>query len=413
MASRKDNKGRLLRAGESYNSKRELYVFTYTDYLGKRHYKYSKDLVSLRKKEEQIKKDQLDGIDSYLAGNVDLNYLFDRYMAVREDLRVTTKANYEAAYDRYVRNALGKVKLSEIKYTQIVLFYIDLMKTRGIHIGTIEYIQRMIRPSLQIAVRDDILRSNPADGVIQLVKKKTQCDGMNVRHALTIEQQRAFINYIRETPLYERWYCLFMVLIGTGIRVGELCGLRWQDIDFEKRQLSVNHALYYFGGKKNTGPSRWIVTDTKTDAGHRIIPLVEAVYLALLEEKKNQEKYGVCCHTEVDGMSGFIFYNRFFEVPVPESINREITRIVERYNLEEEVIAKKAKREPVLLPPFSCHHLRHTFCTRLCEADMHIKVIQSIMGHKDIHTTLDIYSEVTEWKKQISVNEAFNNMKLF
>ena len=94
-----------------------MYVFTYTDYLGKRHYKYSKDLVSLRKKEEQIKKDQLDGIDSYLAGNVDLNYLFDRYMAVREDLRVTTKANYEAAYDRYVRNALGKVKLSEINQT--------------------------------------------------------------------------------------------------------------------------------------------------------------------------------------------------------------------------------------------------------------------------------------------------------
>ena len=112
-------------------------------------------------------------------------------------------------------------------------------------------------------------------------------------------------------------------------------------------------------------------------------------------------------------MSGFVFYNRFLEVYVPESINRELSRIVENYNSEEEVIAVKEKREAVLLPPISCHHFRHTFCTRLCEADVHIKVIQSIMGHKDIHTTLDIYSEVTEWKKKTSINEAFNNMNLF
>ena len=74
-------------------------------------------------------------------------------------------------------------------------------------------------------------------------------------------------------------------------------------------------------------------------------------------------------------------------------------------------MAAKEKREAVPLPHISCHHLRHTFCTRLCEADVHIKVIQNIMGHKDIHTTLDIYSEVTEWKKKTSINEAFMNMK--
>ena len=79
----------------------------------------------------------------------------------------------------------------------------------------------MIRPALQMAVRDDIIRTNPADGVIQLVKKKTQCDGMKIRHALTLEQQRAFMNYIKERPLYDRWINLFTVLIGTGVRVGD------------------------------------------------------------------------------------------------------------------------------------------------------------------------------------------------
>lgn len=413
MASRKDKKGRILRPGETYQASRDLYIYSYTDPLGKRRYKYSKDLVALREKEEQLKRDQMDGIDSYLAGTADLNYIFDRYMATRNDLRETTKANYELTYDRYVRNTLGKKKIADIKYSHIVWFYSNMITEKQLRIGTIQYVQRMIRPALQMAVRDDIIRTNPADGVIQLVKKKTQCDGMKIRHALTLEQQRAFMNYIKERPLYDRWINLFTVLIGTGVRVGELVGLRWEDIDFEKRLIDINHSLFYFAGKKNQRPSRWIVSDTKTDAGHRTIPMVEPVYDALIAENIRQEKTGVRCQTEIDGMSGFVFYNRFLEVYVPESINRELSRIVESYNSEEEVIAVKEKREAVLLPPISCHYFRHTFCTRLCEADVHIKVIQSIMGHKDIHTTLDIYSEVTEWKKKTSINEAFNNMNLF
>lgn len=413
MASRKDKKGRLLRPGESYQESKGLYVYAYSDPFGKRRYTYAKDLVTLRKKEEQLKKDQMDGIDSYVAGTADLNFTYDRYISARKDLRETTRANYDATYDRYVRETLGKKKLKDIKYSHIVLFYVNLMDEKGLHIGTIQYIQRMIRPALELAVRDEIIRTNPANDVIRMVKKKTQCDGPVYRHALTLEQQRAFTEYVKNSPSYDNWYNLFMVMIGTGLRVGELVGLRWEDVDFEKRQIDVNHALTYFAGKRNKRPSRWIVTDTKTDAGHRTIPLVDPVYDALLAEKIQQDRTGMKCQSVVDGMSGFIFYNRFYEVRVPESINRELTRIIERYNLEEEVIAKKEKREAVLLPPISCHHLRHTFCTRLCEADVHIKVIQSIMGHKDIHTTLDIYAEVTDWKKKTSVNDAFKKMKLF
>lgn len=413
MASRKDKKGRLLRPGESYQASKDMYVYTYTDVLGIRRYKYSKDLIELRKKEDQLKKDQLDGIDTYLAGNADLNYMFDRYMSTRNDLRETTRANYEATYDRYVRNTFGKKKLVDIKYSQIVLFYSKLIEEKNLNIGTIQYVQRMIRPALQMAVRDDIIRANPADGVIQMVKKKTQCGEGTVRHALTLEQQRAFVRYISENEIYDRWSSLFLVMIGTGVRVGELIGLRWQDVDFNKREIDINHALFYFAGKKNKKPCRWVVSDTKTEAGHRKIPMVDPVYNALLAEKLKMEKTGLKCHTEVDGMSGFIFYNRFLEVHVPEGINRELTRIIESYNIDEEVIAAKEKREPIYLPPISCHHLRHTFCTRLCEAEVNIKVIQTIMGHKDIHTTMDIYAEVTDSKKKSSINEAFTQMKLF
>lgn len=98
MASRKDHKGRLLRPGESYNANRNMYVYAYTDTFGKRHYRYSKDLLKLRKKEDQIIKDQLDGIDSYFACNQDLNYIFDRYMSMRQDLRETTKSSYASTF---------------------------------------------------------------------------------------------------------------------------------------------------------------------------------------------------------------------------------------------------------------------------------------------------------------------------
>lgn len=80
-------------------------------------------------------------------------------------------------------------------------------------------------------------------------------------------------------------------------------------------------------------------------------------------------------------------------------MNKAIKRITESYNALEEEQAKAEDRETVMLPDFSCHHLRHTFCTRLCETDTNIKVIQSIMGHADIQTTMDIYAEVSQEKK--------------
>lgn len=93
-------------------------------------------------------------------------------------------------------------------------------------------------------------------------------------------------------------------------------------------------------------------------------------------------------------------------IQTPQSVNRTIKRIVCSHNSDEVVKAKRERREPVILPDFSCHHLRHTFCTRLCEHETNLKVIQDIMGHRNIETTMDIYAEATDQKKQ----ESFNNI---
>ena len=125
----------------------------------------------------------------------------------------------------------------------------------------------------------------------------------------------------------------------------------------------------------------------------------QEVYDAFLDEYQFQRITGFC-EEEVDGYSGFVFSSSVKTVMIPEDVNRAIQRVTDSYNKEEKVCAKNESREPLLIPHFSAHHLRHTFCTRFCENETNLKVIQSIMGHADITTTMDIYAEATEEKKQ-------------
>ena len=137
--------------------------------------------------------------------------------------------------------------------------------------------------------------------------------------------------------------------------------------------------------------------------------IVKDAFEMLHEEQKESGWNDV----EINGMSGFIFCNRFGNVPNPQSVNRTIKRIITDYNASEAVEAKKQHREAGLLPDFSAHHLRHTFCTRLCEQETNLKVIQSVMGHKDIQTTMDIYAEATEEKKQESFERLAATLDIF
>ena len=109
----------------------------------------------------------------------------------------------------------------------------------------------------------------------------------------------------------------------------------------------------------------------------------------------------------IDGYSGFIFKNRYGDVFQPGAINQAIKRICNDYNSEETAKAEKEKREPILLPHFSVHNLRHTFCTRFCENETNLKIIQEIMGHADIETTMNICNEATKEKKV----ESFANLE--
>ncbi|MGL5259411.1 MAG: integrase DNA-binding domain-containing protein, partial [Lachnospiraceae bacterium] len=140
MAARKDNKGRALRKGEFQRASDGKYVYGYVDPNGKRRYIYSKDLRELRKREDELVKKQLDGLDVYVAGNADLNYLFDRYISTKSELRRSTYTNYTYMYDHYVRDTFGKKKIGEIKYSDVLYFYYDIINVRKLQINTLETI---------------------------------------------------------------------------------------------------------------------------------------------------------------------------------------------------------------------------------------------------------------------------------
>ena len=183
---------------------------------------------------------------------------------------------------------------------------------------------------------------------------------------------------------------------------GECLGLRWKDLDFENRIITIDHALTYYKSAESDS-CVFRISEPKTEAGIRTIPMLDVVKDAFSILQDEEDENGP--NTQViDGYTGFIFQNRFGEVPNPGSVNRAIKRIAASYNAEEVLNAKKEKRDALILPDFSCHHLRHTFATRLCEAESNLKVIQSVMGHKNIETTMDIYAEATDRKKQETFN---------
>lgn len=112
------------------------------------------------------------------------------------------------------------------------------------------------------------------------------------------------------------------------------------------------------------------------------------------------------------GVHGFVFRNRTGSFMSAHNINRAIERISVTYNMEEMDQAELEDREPDLLPHFSVHNLRHTFCTRLCESTNDVKFIQQVMGHADFSTTMDIYTHITQENMQEKAKNISVNMKL-
>lgn len=420
MGKRKDSKGRQLRNGESQRENGQ-YMFRYTDCDGNRKTVYSWKLVasdkvptgkkeseSLRELEKKIQRDLDDKIHVGSAETITVSDTFRTFMDVRIDLKETTKVSYVHLYEKHVAPVLGSRTLNNIRYSDIQRLYISLCSGGNISPSTVQKINSILVQMFDIAVRDNIIRANPASQAFATISKQMTLRG-EPRHALTIEETATLLDFVYSSKIFKRWGPLITVLLGTGMRIGEALGLTWNDCDFKHNIISVTHALLY----KPTMETGFIyrISEPKTKSGIRTIPMFADVKKTLQAIKREQAKQRHELFV-VDGYSGFIFLNQNGKVFTPAAVFDALQNIVATYNREESFAAKKEKREAKLLPRFSTHILRHTFCTRLCEQERDTHFIQDVMGHKNIRTTMEIYSDVTDSRKQKEFSELEGTIRI-
>ena len=393
---RKDKSRVVLRTGE-IQRKDGTYQYSWTDKNKKRRYVYARTLDNLREKEEQIAKDISDGIKAE-ARYTTVNELYALWKDLKRGLKDNTFENYKYMYETFVRKQIGDKRISMLKKSDIKRFYNYLADERGLKPATIDNIHTVLHQILDMAVDDDYIRNNPSNNVLKELKQ-SHIFKMEKRRGLTRPEQELFLSYLKETPSVQNWYPVFAVMVGTGLRVGELTGLRWCDVDIEEGTIDVNHTLVYYDHRTSEGKRGcyFNVNTPKTEAGNRQVPMLDFVKEAFLMERERQDMLDVHCEATVDGYTDFIFINRFGQPQHQCTLNKAIRRIIRDCNDEQFL---KDDNPKVLLPHFSCHSLRHTFTTRMCEAGVNVKVIQDTLGHKDISTTLNIYTDVTKELKR-------------
>lgn len=406
MAGKKrtDNKGRILRIGEMQRSEDNRYLYRYVDLSGKKRTIYAPTLVELREKEKQIERDLQDGIDSS-KGDMTLNQLFYVYMDTKSDLRDSTRCNYLAVWKNAIEDTdLGNMKIAKIKQFHIRAFYSGLVKD-GYAANTIKLYHNLIYPALELAVDSDIIRKNPAKDC-----KKGVGGTKKERTAMTIAEQEKMLDFVKGSNRYNIYYPMLIFALSTALRVGELTGLRWADVDWKQNVVHVRQQLIY----KNLGDGcRFYIQPLKTEAGRRDIPMTANARKSLLKQRELALMLGKNAKTqEVEGITDFIFTNSQGKPYAANAINFVLDNVVKAYNESEKIRAGNEHKDPEMLPHVSAHILRHTACTRLAETGLEPKVLQYIMGHANVSVTLDVYTHLDFTQIQEKMEAVQENMKI-
>ncbi len=369
MSKRKDNKGRVLREGESQR-KDLMYRYRYTDKNGKRVSVYSKDLHELRKIEEEIKRSQM-GMVSYAEGSMTTVDLVRLYIRLKKGVSNNTRDQYDYVLSKVESSSIGRSQIKKVTSVEAKLFFQE-MQANGLSYNTICSIRGVMRPAFEMAYEESIINRNPFSfSLSSVVVKDTK-----KRIPLTLDEQERLLNFLTHDTVYRKQYDMIVFMLGTGLRAGELCGLTIPDIDLKKRVIKIDHQLIMNRDRSME------ITSPKTEQGIRNIPMSDAVYSSLLNHLEWRAK-NIKTEYIVDGYSRFVFCQDNGKPQNVLGLDKKIKRIWKKYQSE-----NPTKSMPVLTP----HVFRHTFCTNLANAGMSIKSLQYVMGHSDVSTTMNIYA---------------------
>ena len=380
---RRDNKNRILRTGESQR-KDGRYAYKYIDTFGKPQFVYAWKLVptdktpagkrediSLREKEKEIQKDLDDGIDP-IGKKMTVCQLYAKQIRHRANVRHGTKQGRKQLMRILGEDSLGACSIENVKLSDAKEWALR-MKDKGYSFKTINNHKRSLKAAFYTAIQDDCIRKNPFDFQLSTVLE----DDTEPKVPLSPTQEASLLSFMQNDKIYRKYLDEVIILLGTGLRISELCGLTEADIDLDKQLINVDHQLLKIA---DVG---YYVETPKTKSGIRQVPLSRETIQAFQRVMKKRPKAEPFV---IDGQSNFLFVNHKGKPKVAIDYNALFVRMVKKYN-------KHHKDSP--LPHITPHTLRHTFCTRLASKNMNPKDLQYIMGHSNISITMNWYAHAS------------------
>lgn len=355
------------------------YQARFTNSFGKMQYVYAKTITEVRNKLDEAKFN-----DKIASGTkvdkITLNQWFDIWMNTYNlSIRDTTRMQYNKMYDK-IRDNIGRIRIKNITSTTIQQTLNSLSSD-----PYRKRVRSLLHAMFERAMDDGYITKNP----VKRSEWKVSGIPQKERVPLNLEQESIFIDYIYKPRCKQsklEHVEMFEFILNTGLRLGEVTGLKWEDIDFDNKVINVNRSLSSTptidrNGIKCGRHPRF--NEPKSEAGKRKIPLDnKALEILNYERKRDNEINSI--YEPPEGFENLIFVS-WLNTPIYDDT---IRRTMRKITLE-----LQAKYSD--FPNVSPHVLRHTFATRCVEKGMNIKTLQTIMGHSNQSITMNVYTHTT------------------
>lgn len=376
----KDLKGKEL--GIGYTQRKDGLYQARFNHHGKLYCIYDKKLKDLRQKVLDIQT-QTNNVSENPLNTIILDDLFEQFYqtTIIPFAKANTIKSVKIDYNR-CNSEIGELRVVDIKAANLQIKINQLMEDHY-KPSTIIRSFKILRRIFDYAIDNDIISKNPCKNI-------TLPNNQNIhQRVLTVEEQDKFIESIKG----DFYYNILMVLLSTGLRIGEACALTWDDIDLENELIKINKTLITGSAVNNST----MFGEPKTHNSIREIPITDDVKGYLTNQLKQQKELRVKLGDKWRGkgeFSNLVFTTRYGSPIIHKVILTHINNIVNNINYLELIQAKVEKRDPIYFSSISPHVLRRSFATRCFEQGLKPKNVQKILGHSSIQTTLDIYVHV-------------------
>lgn len=329
---------------------------------------YGKTRAEVKEKMREYQEEMAQGLD--IMGQEQtfgewILFWMDNYKKI--ELRLSTWENYMRSIKNHIYPALGHIPLRDLKTDDIQNLYNRMIK-EGRAPATVRRNHQIINSCLKQAVENRLLSWDPAEAA-----KLPKLTDTKVR-AMTFEEMSKFLSVLQE----DRWGAAFLCLLGTGLRMGELLALRWQDVDLDKQILHVRQALV------RTKEKGVYFDEPKTEKSKRAIPIPGEVVEALKKHRIQQFQLRLAVGEKYQNHD-LVFATSVGTPIYPRNFTRKFYKLRDKAGIPKDI---------------NLHALRHTYATRLLEQGENLKTVQELLGHTDISTTANTYSHVSIEVKQ-------------